>query len=246
MLKKVLIGLAVVYLTFAIALFYPQVYVMRGNGTGVLYWNADRALLVMDEMSDGAHMSYVRYGLEPYFFELGQDHKRNDLACLQVAVIQITDKDVQTFKPDLLKSAQPECMGLELFDGDFYAVHWPILWKWSGGTSFERPTHQEYGAYATAFDAGTLPPGISSKTPWLFDDVDGWSMRTLGYTKPPFDITLAGQPVSIMFHGRTWPPAPLSIDLIRPGQPPQMIWSFDESPHRVSKAEYYRVFPPQD
>jgi hypothetical protein len=70
-------------------------------------------------------------------------------------------------------------------------------------------------------------------------------MRAFGETSPKYDIVLNGKPVTIMFSGRTWPPKPISVDLILPGQRQQRIWSFDEEPRRITKTEYEKLFGDQ-
>jgi hypothetical protein len=206
---------------------------------GVLYWNANEALLFVAESNEGARMGYARYMLEPLVVGLGHILQPSDKRCTRFLVIRVTDKDVQRYDTDLYRYLGEQGCDFqpELFEGNFYAVSWPKLWKWSEN-HFERPTPQEYGAFATAlFGAKNV-----SQHPWEFDNVDGWSMRGFGQTPPKYQLVLNGQPVTLAFHGETWPPAPLSVDLIRPGQPPQTIWSFDGRPRRVSKTDYESVF----
>jgi hypothetical protein len=228
---------------------YPKVYILRGSAGGVLYWNTNEAVLFMTGGSSGARMSPFRYTLEPVLESLRNVRSPDDERCSQVMVIRVTDKDVQRYETDLYHYASEPYCGFHyvLFEGQFYAVSGPSLWKWSG-TSFERPTPEEYGAYP-AGGGKTV-----SQHPWYFDSVDGWSMRELGSVGPQYQfkgrpvtvtqLTLNGQPVSFVFSGETFPQMPISVDLLRSGQGPLTIWSFDGRPHRVSKAEYERVFPP--
>jgi hypothetical protein len=233
MLKKSL-GAFIVLAGMFVLLLYPKVYVLRGSAGGGLYWNANEALLFMTGGTSGAHMSYPRYLLEPLLMSMGDVRPADNESCSQTLVIRVTDKDFQRYETDLYRYAdEPYCgFNYVFFGGHFYAVSWPRLLKWSG-TTFERPTPEEYGAYATALSGGK----IVSQHPWEFDNVDGWSMRGFGQTPPKYDIVLNGQPVTVVFHGETWPPRPLSVDLIRPGQRQQTIWSFDGRPRRVSRAE---------
>lgn len=239
MLKKSLISIAVLAGIFLFLYTYPKVYVIRGSAGGVLYWNTDQALLFMAEASDGARMSYARYASEPFLVGLGNVRPPDDERCSKILVIRVTDKDSQLYETDLFRYAgEPSCaFQYEFFAGHFYAVSWPKLWKWSG-TGFERPTPEEYGAFATA----NFTQKTTSPHPWQSDNVDGWSMRAFGQTPPKYQIVLNGQPATILFSGETSPPRPLSVDLMRPGQPSQTIWRFDGRPHRVSKSEYERVF----
>ncbi len=220
-------------------LIYPKAYVIRGSAGGTLYWKADEAFLFLGENAYGARMSYSRYALEPFLVGMGVVHPTEAVTCSKIAVIRVTDKDLQNFETDLYRYTEDAGCSFkyQFFRGQIYAVSWPELWRWSG-TRFETTTPEEYGAYAEALANGTTV----SQRPWEFDNIDGWSMRILNETPHEHQLVLNGQPVTIIFHGETWPPAPVSVDLTRPGQPPQTIWSFDGRPHRVSKAEYERTF----
>ncbi len=237
MLKKTLIVLLALA-GILLILTYSKIYVVRGSAGGVLYWNANEALLFMGGGNSGARMSYLRYAFDPLLSAVRVVRPPDDERCTHSVVIRVTDKDVQRYETDLYQyTGEPSCgFHYDLFGGHFYAADWPKLWKWSG-TRFERPTPEEYGAFATA----TFRPKNVTH-PWEFDNVDGWSMRALAQTPPRYELTLNGQPLTLVFSGETWPPKPLSLDFIRPGQAPQRIWTFDGLPHRVSRSEYERIF----
>jgi hypothetical protein len=241
-LKKTLIVLVLLAGIFLI-LTYPKIYVIRGSGGGTLYWNANEALLFMGGGSDGARMSYLRYAFEPILVALRILRFPDDERCSQPLVIRVTDKEVQRHEVDLYGHAEELSCGYDLapFQGRIYAGHLAQdkLFKWSGN-QFEPATPDEVRAFH-ASRANAKP----DPHPWEFDNVDnvdGWSMRALGQTPPPYELTLNGQPVTLVFSGETWPPKPLSVDLIRPGQAAQRIWTFDGRPHRVSRAEYEHTF----
>jgi hypothetical protein len=238
-LKKFLVVLLVLA-GILLILSYPKIYVIRGSAGGGLYWNANEALLFMTGGSSGAHMSYLRYAFDPLLLALRDVRPPDDERCSQTLVIRVTDKDAQRYETDLYRySVQPYCgYGDALFEGRIYVGYLAQdrLWKWSG-SQFEPATPEEVRAFHSA-KAAAKP----DSHPWQFDDVDGWSMRDFGQTPPRYQLVLNGQPVTIVFSGETWPPKPLSVDLVRPGQAVQRIWTFDGRPHRVSKAEYERIF----
>ncbi len=223
-------------------LTYMQIYVVRGSAGGVLYWNSDEALMFIQENFEGAHMSPLRYGLEPFFLGLGHVKSRDNLSCARVLAIRVTDRDVKTYVTDLpMYSGENEgCIfRFELFEGQIYALSWPKMFRWSG-SGFERPTAEEYGAYATAMIRQNTAP--FEPHPWEFDNKDGWSMRQFGATPHDTAIILGGESVTITFHGATWPPKPISLDLVRSGQSSQTLWSFDGESRRLTKSEYYASF----
>lgn len=239
MLKRFLIVLLLMAGIF-FSLAYAKLYVVRGGAGGVLYWNKNEALLFMEEDLSGAHMSYLRYALEPFLVSLGDVRSPDDGRCSRIVVIRITDKDVDTYETDLDRYVEDSYCGrnISIFDGRIYA-DFPgksRLFKWSG-THFEPASTEELRAFDAQRRMAAARPH-----PWEFDNLDGWSMRSLGQTPPKYQLVLNGQPVAILFLGKTWPPRPQSVDLIRSGQSAQAIWSFDGRPHRIGKAEYENAF----
>lgn len=191
----------------------------------------------------GARMSYPRYLLEPLLTSFGVVRSPDNERCSHVLVIRVTNEDVQRYDTEV------DCVAAyDLFQQHIYAVRWPRIWEWYG-THFESVNLDN-----ATFQAGrTTAKAEVSQHPWYFDNVDGWSMRQLGSVGPKYEfkgrpatvtqVTLNGQPVSFIFLGETFPQMPIAVDLVRSGQSPQTIWTFDGRPHRVSKAEYERVFP---
>jgi hypothetical protein len=211
--------------------FDPAVYVVRSSGGGVLYWNASEALLFMGGGNMGVRMSYLRYAAEPFIVGLGHVRRPDEKSCSRVIVIEVTDKNVEQHDTEV------GCVfSYNVIGGHIYALSGPQLWVWSGN-EFQPASVEEI----RSFEASNSTRADSSH-PWQFDDVQGWSMRELRQTPAQHRILLNGQFVTIVFHGTTWPPRPLSVDLIRPGQAAQTIWSFDEAPRRVSKGEYAHLF----
>jgi hypothetical protein len=239
--KRFLIALTILVICAVclVVLGSSRAYVVRDSlSAGKLYWNAKEALVIIAEASDGADMTYARYELEPFLLSLGHIRQPSNKRCTQVLVIRLTDKGDQRYDTDLYKYSQdPYCgFDFDLFEGDVYAVAGPSLWKWSD-THFEPAPPRELGV----FDA-TRAAKSNSKHPWKFDDIEGWSMRQFGQTPPKYELALNGQPVTLVFHGATWPPTPISVELIRTGENPQTIWSLDERPRRVTRTEYEHAF----
>jgi hypothetical protein len=241
-LRRRLLIAAVILLGILILCFYPKVYLIRGSAAGTLYWNNSQALLFMGGGVAGARMSFLRYAVEP-LIEIGRVPGRppDDSASSQIVVIRVTDKDIQQFDTDLARYAdEPHCdLGSAVFGGHIYfgcLVRGP-MWKWSGD-KLELATPDDL----RGFDPTKATPPVALHHPWEFDGVDGWSMRELNENPPKNELILNGQPVTIIFHGETWPKRPLSVDLVRPGQSPQTIWSFDGRVHMVSRSEYEHAF----
>jgi hypothetical protein len=238
-LKKTLIVLLPLGGIFLI-LTYPKIYVIRGSAGGALYWNASEALLFMGGGSDGARMSYLRYTFDPLLLALRFVRPPDDKSCSQSVVIRVTDKEVQRYEASLYQDTKDRFCGYQfaLFEGHIYVGYLAQdrLWKWTGN-EFEAVAPEEVRAFHAARTNAKPDPH-----PWEFDNVDGWSMRAFGQTPPRYQLVFNGQPLTLVFSGETWPQEPLSVDLIRRGQAPQRIWTFDGRPHRVSRAEYEHTF----
>jgi hypothetical protein len=161
---------------------------------------------------------------------LGGPSLRSDLSC-SVLTLRISQQTIEPYTTHDL------CLGDYRFvTGDIYSRSWidGSLWKWSE-TAFVRASGDEERDY------NPVAPGGSSG----FDNVNGWSERSGlgggvrdGYEVP---FTLGREKFSLVT--RQGALREVSIDLIRPGQAPQKIWSLDQGTRRVSKAHYEQIFP---
>ena len=233
MLRKFAITLIIVagLLIFLVA---AKVYVVRKKGGGTLYWKSDEALLFIEVSSFGARMSYLQYALEPLLVSMGHVRPPDDAVCSDSLVIRITDKDLQRY------TTNGYCFGhYVFFEGNIYTGQ-PAqrkLWKWTG-IGFEPGTDKEL----RGFD-----PMKAASYGFQFDDVDGWSMREYALGHVTYPLTLGGRSLTLLSSGRQWPKVyDLSVDLVLPDQSLRRIWSLDERPHRVTKAEYERLFTSSD
>jgi len=186
-------------------------------------------------------MSYLRYALEPTLEALRAVRQPDDERCSQVLVIEITDREVR-FDTGLERYAQVPYCGYEfaLFRGNIYGGYLAQdrLWKWSN-TGMESAAPDEVRAFHAAHIVSNAPVN-----PWKFDDVDGWSMRSLNVAPTTHELRLNGQPVTIHVNQDPFG-SPHAIELMRPGHPSQTIWTFEDRPHRVSKVEYEKVLAPR-
>jgi hypothetical protein len=235
-LKKSLI--AVIVLAGLIFLFtYPKVYLMRGSAGGTLYWSSQEAIVIIESSTQGAHMGCARYALEPLLVSLTDVRQPDDWRCSGILVIRVTDGDVESHDTDLYRNAEDPYCGMHtvVFQDQIYMGYFNNqnkIWRWSD-THFVAATEKEL----RGFDPVKAP-----SFGYQFDNIDGWSMRTLAQGNPKYQLALNGEPVTISFSGEMWPQEPVSVDVQRPGQPAQRIWEFDGRPHRVSKPDYQHIF----
>jgi len=218
-------------------LAYTNVYLVRPSlNAGVLYWNSHEALILIESSTAGVRMSRLRYALEPLSSSLGQVRQPDRQRCTQMLVIRITDRNVDHYETDLYRHATvPYCgMATVPFRGQIYMGYLAKrrVWKWTGADFAEAPQEE----------LEEFNPVESLSHGFQFEHVDGWSMRTFGQGTPKYPMTLNGQQLTLGFSGEGSPPRPLSLDLSRPGQQPETIWSMDGSPRRVNRVEYEEVF----
>ncbi|MGC1106367.1 MAG: hypothetical protein WA876_07500 [Candidatus Acidiferrales bacterium] len=233
----------------ALSLFL-KAYWIRNESGGWLLWNTEDVYIFIDVRVDGFRPTYLGF--------VGQEIKgmfpfggpTPDEQHLSVLVLHVTRDAVQQDTID-------NCWlggGPEPFHGELYAGNMlpgGKFMKWTG-THFEPATSEEmkkFHEYAINLPKG--PPAGPS-----YDHVEGWSKRTLAgevIRKSPTDyvekdntatIEVDGEPLTFVMNSgfvtrRGY------IDLIRPGQPPERIWRWNEDPHFVSRAEYYRLFGDQ-
>jgi hypothetical protein len=185
-------------------------------------------------------MSYLRYMVEPFISSLGHVRQPSEARCSEVQVIQITGQAVRHYETDLWRYAEEPYCGYRIapFGGEIYIGYLAQdkLWKWSID-HFERVNTEELQAFREAKAAEK-----TLSHPSALDNVEGWSMRGLGQSPPGNEIVLDGRPIQIALHGPTWPLKPLSLEIVRPGEAPQTIWSLNEEPQRVTRSEYESVF----
>ena len=220
-----------------VLLFYPKMYVVRDEAGGTLFWNSNEALLFVGVERSGARFAPLTYFGNIIRESLGGVRPPDIEACLQTVVIRMTDKDVERYETDIQRHlTDGDCFGhIAPFEGHIYAGYLAQgrIWKWSGD-HFEPAAQEEL----RGFD-----PMKAASRGFQFDDIEGWSMREYALGRVRYPLTLNGQPVTFVSSGRV-PPAIYepSVDVIRSGQNPQRIWYLDERPHRVSKAEYDKIF----
>lgn len=214
------IGVIVVLL---ILLFYPKIYVERARAGGPLFWNSNEALLFESLGRSGASFAPLTYLGEIIRESLGGTAMPEKESC-SVLVFRFTASGVQQYSDNHV------CFtGYSVFRGSIYSGMDRTLWKWSG-TKFEPLPPDE----RKDIDLNKAPLGPD------FDNIDGWSERSAGHGV--FQITLNGQPLRLSITEDFLGSGVLSIDLTRPGQDAQRIWTLYERPRRVSKAEYEASF----
>jgi hypothetical protein len=223
--------LVVLVAAVIVALTFTQMYHVREDTAGQLLWKGDRAYLFMSSARRGYHFKYLEYPWVIFKEYLRAPPIPNDQR-RTLDVIRITPNtlerhviEVEGNTPDLLTP----------FEGHIFANCEGTLCKWNE-TRFEPATEEE----------GRSLNGISKLSAIGFSDIDGWSKRRIDATTDgfQFSVELSKQVTLLVKQGNVYrsPYDSSTIDLLRPGQPPEKLWHVDGNPRWVSKNEYERTF----
>jgi hypothetical protein len=239
--------LSIVALLTLLALATLKIHFVQSSTGGSLIWNANEAYVFIPVAQRGYRMSCIGYIVEfireivPFGASPADDkHSYSE-------VLRITPDAVQRYVFDNMNIESPVVVGQTIYVADIRNNGSGGVMKWSE-TLFERASPEDQKEYRTALASGKIPAGPK------YDNVDGWSKRgaagevtsetpTTGFTEndAKVSVTLDGKPLTFVMNSG-YISHQAYIDLSRPGQPTERIWSLDGRTHRVSGAEYERIF----
>jgi hypothetical protein len=214
-----------------VALTFTQMYHVREDNGGQLLWKGDQAYVFMSVVRRGYHFGYREYPwviLKEYLRAppIPNDQRRT------LDVIRVTPS---TLERRVLEVEGNGPILMTPFEGHIYANCDGTLCKWNE-TRFEAATEEE----------GRKLNGISKLSAIDFSEMDGWSKRGIGPVSDDvhFSIELGKELTLLVRQGNVYksPYDSSTIDLLRPGHPPEKLWHVDGNPRWVSKNEYERTF----
>jgi hypothetical protein len=213
-----------------------QVYFLREGAGGTLFCRAEEAYLFMDGTRRGYHFSYVKYP----WIALGEflhappfpdDRRVSDI------VVRVTSSGAERHLVDFGKETGNAARSITPFDDGFYAqCPGVILCKWTGN-GFEPATEEEQRRHdgTKRLSQGNATSGT----------INGWSVYRVGFSPGDHFEVQVGDKLVIAAKNQTadqgkhgW----ISVDLIRPDQPPERLYEVNGAPRRVSRSEYERSF----
>ena len=224
----------VLVISTVVAASFCNVYYIR-NDPGVRIVSKDgQAYLFLGEGHTGYHFSYLAYPLvvaEEFFY--APPLPKDQISAL--TEVKITSSGAEQEKI-LLPAHSPSTMFFTPFDDGFYAMCGMELCKLtSGGFRPATPAEErEIGGTEHLYRGNGRG-----------ETVNGWSMRDLSRSPgEQFSVNLG--PVGIVEASSVskavgdYPK--MSVNLVRPGQAPVVLYRVDGHPHRVSKGEYRHYF----
>jgi hypothetical protein len=231
---RIAIALSIVAIPVIAWLFFDQLYFLRNDNGGEILWNGHDAYLFMSEIHRGYRVRYSAYPWVMVTQYLHAPPSPNDQR-VALTVIRVTESAVERYVvevsgniPDLLTP----------IGGSIYANCEAVRCKWNGNR-FEPASAEEQRRLSD----------IRNLSPLDFSDRDGWSKREVGSRVGDYSFSIElGKRVSLLVkQGNVYKSVydSASIDLLRPGQPPEHLWYVDGNPRLVNKGEYERVFSRQ-
>jgi hypothetical protein len=213
------VGLAVVVLAAGVI---PVSIVRSDVNDSQLIWNSNEAYLIAAVSRAGWKGTYLRRAADVLLVLLTVPTPADD-ATGAGAVIKVTPADIQSF---------PIAVDVPFFTVADGAIRAGYTLRWAQD-HFEHVSFEEQTA---ALVGASLNDD--------FSNVNGWSRRrvlpTLLGTQRRFEIQIGSQPIAFIVQYDSLSHASVSIE--RANHAPQQIWALDEPPHRVSAAEYRRLF----
>jgi hypothetical protein len=234
-MKKITIGLTILVAVLVVAAFTNEYYITDGAGA-TLFWKGDETVLFLGTSSSGYHFKFIEYpavALRAYF----NAPMPPSVARVSTTVVRVTPLVVVRYHLNYGKDTVNAPEFLTPFDDGFYAMCTGLaLCKWAGNR-FDPATEEEVRRLN----------GISHLYHGDMNNqiVNGWSVRQLPRSPHShFEIEIAD---SYSIYARdlasTAREQPrISVDLRRPGKPPESLYSVDGTPRRVSRTEYKNLF----
>lgn len=230
--------IAVVIAAAVIAAASFNAYFIREDTGGILIWNANEAYLFFNITSRGHYVKWLRYpwfSIKEYLGAIEDpDDDRGSLIVVRVTSFGV-ERHILKVENRGPGSGPNFITPLE---GHIYANYPAVggLCRWAGD-HFEPATQEERRRL----------DGINRLTVSNIDHDDmGWSKRGLGGGLQDNRFTIdVGDKFQLSITSlaeRNDTNGAVSIDVLRPGQPPKRIWDFQARRGMVSWAEYKLTF----
>jgi hypothetical protein len=230
--RLLLIG-GILILIFAVTV--PKIYIVHDATDGTLLWKEEKAYLFVRVVSRGLHANFPEYLLELVRESFGGVASPDDQSVCTIVLdigsdrVREFSKEGIEFFPQILNG---DIVGGYTKNGEFQ------IWKWTG-SEFLLATEQERRDLEQQQRANNL----SGHVPALdFDDLQHWSRRSNSLTRSiDLKLTRGGAAETFTVSGEKVGGV-LTVERVRSGQAPEVIWTLDTRPHNVSGSEYQRIF----
>jgi hypothetical protein len=226
----------VIVLAFLAVSAYSQLYIVSDSAGGTIFWKKDEAFLFLGTSHTGYRFSYLKYPFVVAGEYFAVPPRPSDERASAV-VIRITPTTIKRHVVDYGDDTSENISFLTPFEDGIYAMcKGAILCKWSGN-GFSPATQEEVRRHG-GLD-GLIKGGVIDKP------VNGWQVRYAGSSPGyRFEVQLADKLMLLIQNHAEDPRAYpwISVDLLRQGQAPENLYNTNETPRRITRAEYDQIF----
>ena len=212
---------------------FGKIYAIRDDCGGELLWNADEAYLFIGVARQGFRISYREYPWvilkESLYGVRPPDDQRTSVTVIHIAASGVEQHVVEMLDEQPAKNP----ILFTRRQGNIYANCEGYLCKWTGN-KFEVTTEEEQHR-------------LDGTSQLLEKNMEkGWSKR--GFGGAPTDYQFAvdvGQTFKLGVTNKLLDRTRrsiVSVDVVRPGRSPEVIWHLDERNRSVSRKEYEDTF----
>jgi|ERR1700737_2421855 len=236
--KKTKKATALVFLALALVLALSaslQIYFVEDFSIGTVFARGDEAYFFVGHSREGFHPSYLKYLGAVVAAKLNVPTPSDDQRGSGL-VIHVTPSMVERFVFEDTDENATSVSFMTPFDDGFYALcAADIFCKWTSkgfrpATKEEERSHGGVGGLFRGTDIDLI--------------LNGWhEHRTTLLPGQHFKVEFGqGFELDVQNHATEMSYTSVSVDLLRPGQPPESLYNVSGIPRRVSKAEYERIF----
>ena len=232
MKKRLTVLLAVVFFITVVALAFGKTYVVRDDWDGKLLWSSNEAYLFISMHRRGFQIGYWEY---PWVLveELLNGVRSLDDQRTSVSVVHMTTSGVDHHVVEMLDEQPGNAPNAYTpLQGYIYANCEGQLCKWNGN-KFETATEEEQRRFdgTNQLTEKNIDKGWSNRDFWEASTDDQFVVDVSSDLKLKVTNKLLDR-----IRSR------LAVEVLRPTEPPETIWSFDGRPRTVSKKEYEQAF----
>jgi hypothetical protein len=213
-----------------------RAYYLSDHARATVYWKRNEAYLFLGSGHTGYRFSYWKYPLVLVSEYFNSPLSPSDERGIRT-VLHVTPSGVERHIVDDGDRAGKTADFLTPFDDGFYAMcSGGVLCKWTE-RGFERATDEEERSHD-----GTnrlFRGNFNNQT------INGWLAREIRRTPGDHfevqvgnDFVIAAKNQATDQADHEW----ISVDLIRPGEPPERLYEVNGAPRRVSRSEYEHSF----
>jgi hypothetical protein len=233
--KKAIITVATIAVVLACAIYADlfHIYTLRDDNGGTILWNANEAYLFMSVARRGYRLSWPAYVADAIGQLFNAVPSPSDQRFFFI-IIHVTPFGINRH----LDRVTDDPAG----DPHFFTPRGQTIYAFSEGTIYK--LSGEHFEAATPEEKAQLG-GIEHLASDSEASINGWSVRGIGAVArdAEFSVQIGKETTLRVRQGnvyRSVTDSPI-VEILRSGQPPEVLWHINGNPRRVSRREYERA-----